>query len=205
MNLDLEQGSDEWKRARLGVMTGSKLGKCFTSKLGISKAGCKTLAKTLACELMHKKNESLPSQFINEHMIRGSLMEEEAGKALAFQYDQYECRDGGFYLDGNRGASPDLRFYQNDKLVIGAEIKCPKMETHLEYLLNGGTPPEYYPQIHLCMLMTGLDKWIFCSYYPSANIHVYEQEKDEAFCDKIEEVFQITFEMVDEYAKVLGV
>ena len=203
----IEQGSDQWQRARLGIVTGSKLGKCFTTKLAISKAGCDTLGRDLACEYMHRKNNTIPEFYENSHMIRGSFMEAEAVRALAFQYDDMTCIPGGFYLDADKhlGASPDAIFAKDGIEIMGGEVKCPKIENHLKYLIDGGVPPLYYPQVQHSMLVTGLDKWVFCSYYPGANLHKFEQERDDEFFEKINEVVEIVITKAKKYAKVLGV
>lgn len=48
----------------------------------------------------------------------------------------------------------------------GLEIKCPKMSTHIRYILEGGVPKEYIIQVQFSMWVTGYKEWDFVSYCP---------------------------------------
>jgi len=76
----------------------------------------------------------------------------------------------GFVLheSGGFGCSPDGLI---ENRQAGLEIKCPRAETQLKYLLNGGLPPEYICQIHGSLAVTGLDRWDLFSMYPELPYH----------------------------------
>ena len=202
----IDQQSDDWFRARLGVITASKLSKCFTGKLAISKAGSLTLAKELAGELVYKHNNELPDNFQSYAMMRGSALEVEAKENLMFLYHGYDSTEGGFYLneEHNIGASPDLILTGMDG-TFGAEIKCPLPKTHLDYVLEGGTPAAYMAQVHLGMILLGADEWLFCSYCEGVKMLMHRQKKDLEFVKKIEEVIADVNEKLLEFRKVLEV
>lgn len=211
------QGSDEWHRLRLGVITASKLQKCFTGKLAISKAGCKTLAKELAAELVYKKNEEIPQNFSTYAMDRGNLLEPEAVETIAEMVKQDSpeliLKPGAFYLNDliNVGASPDGEFFGPEKVIdMGLEVKCPLPKGHLEYLLQcqeeeRETPVEHYAQVQLNMMLTGAKKWLFASYCPGAVMHLGYQERDEEFISLIMLVVESVNNQLNHFRRVLGV
>jgi hypothetical protein len=83
---------------------------------------------------------------------------------------EYEMRTGRAITDvgfvdhptiENLGASPDGLV--EDGLV---EVKCPTTSTHLEYILDGGIPAEYVPQMTLQLLCTQREWCDFVSFDP---------------------------------------
>jgi hypothetical protein len=48
----------------------------------------------------------------------------------------------------------------------GLELKCPGIAKHVEYLIGGGCPDEYFHQVQGCLYVTGRAWWDFMSYYP---------------------------------------
>ena len=204
---ELEQLTDEWLFARLGVITASKFSRCFTPKLAVSNASCDTLAKELAADALYKQNNELPDNFQSYAMMRGSALEQEARENLAFKFPEYKTSEGGFIQNKkyNLAGSPDLLFSNMDGVVMGAEIKSPLPKKHLEYLMCEGVPPEHMGQVYLNMIMAGVDKWVFCSYFPGAKMYVHIETLDKEFYKKCIDAWTKVNDLILHYNKVLGV
>ena len=178
IEIDCEQGSDEWLAARLGVPSASNFGKVVspTGKLSASKKG---YMLDLLAERLTGESTSFTS---NAWMDRGTELEPEAANLYEFMTDS-ECEEKGFLLDdsGKFGASPDRIVGEG-----GLEIKCPKPATHVEYLLAGKAPTKYLPQIQGCMLVTGAKWWDFMSYCPGIKPLIVRVKRDEDYLAKLE-------------------
>ena len=73
------------------------------------------------------------------------------------------------------GLIPDLK--------KGLEIKCPKMSTHIRYLLEGGVPSEYVIQVQANLWVTGYETWDFVSYCPEYQrqpLYIFTAHRDQA-------------------------
>lgn len=67
------------------------------------------------------------------------------------------------------------------QLKKGLEIKCPKMKTHIKYLLEGGVPTEYIIQVQSALWVTGYETWDFVSYcpeYEKQTLYIYTAKRD---------------------------
>ena len=156
--IPVQQGTEEWLRARAGIPTASEFDRIVTS-------GGKPSAQSrqYLCRLVAERVIGLSMEDPNEWMQRGSAIEREA---VAW----YELERGltttevGFVTtdDGRWGCSPD-RMVGNDGLL---EVKCPAAATHIRYLLDGGPGLAYRPQTQGQMLVAGR-RWVdFVSYCP---------------------------------------
>ena len=157
---DLEQGTDEWHKLRLGIMTASNLKHLFTGKLAISKANeVKTLAFELAAQ---RKMNHVDETFQSYHMERGHIEEVIARDIYSEKIAQVtEC---GFITSdklGYRiGYSPD-GLVGEDGLI---EIKSVIQKNQIKTIVGGEMPLEYMCQCQTGLLVTGR-KWIdFISY-----------------------------------------
>ena len=157
--IDCEQGSTAWSQARLGVVTASEIDALVTPLWKIRTGeGVETyLHKKLAEKLLNYPQDSGTSYAMDQ----GSIVEKIALPWFEFQYDT-TVRRVGFCLsdDGRTGCSPDGLIGDD----MGLEVKSPQPATHLKYLLRGEVPPEYLPQIHFSMLVTGRPRWTFVSF-----------------------------------------
>jgi hypothetical protein len=100
------------------------------------------------------------------------------------------CKSGGFFTDDNimYGASPDVRIYEGDELVGVAEIKCPQVAKHIEFvLMEGKINPEYIPQVQGHLLVTGCHYLDWLSYHPDLPHALVRTERDEKFIKLLEE------------------
>jgi exodeoxyribonuclease (lambda-induced) len=73
-----------------------------------------------------------------------------------------------------------------DGVIHGLEIKCPSVDTHVNYLLDGELPAKYRPQVHYSMAITGIRTWYFMSFYPNLNPLILPVHWDE-YTDKIKD------------------
>mgnify|MGYP006276464623 CR=1 FL=1 len=185
------QGSVEWLKARLGVVTASELDNLVTPefKLRTGETPKSYLAKKVAEKLTGDYMDGLSTFDIEQ----GTILEEEARPWLAMELD-CDIENVGLITrdDGRCGCSPDgiiCNKSANDilDLGIGVEIKCPKASTHAKYLLNGELPKEYAAQVHGSMYVTGLSKWYFVSYHRKMPKLVLLVERDEAIQERIHE------------------
>lgn len=170
---DLEQGSDEWLAARLGIPTASNFSKLITST-GKKSTQLDGYALTLAAEtLMGKPEEG----FKSEWMDRGTELEPMARAWYEFQTD-IVIEEVGFVLsdDGSVGCSPDGLSTGN-----GLELKCPKAETHIGYLCDQKLPTNYVPQVQGCIWLCERDQWDFASFHPDMPGLLLTIPRDDAF------------------------
>lgn len=171
--IDCEQGSVEWQQARAGIPTASEFGALITPTGEIRKGAMPQsyLAKKIA-----EWWQGGPILAFNAFdMEQGRILEEEAVPWYESLYDVTINRVGFITTDDGRiGCSPDGLLQDG-----GIEIKCPKVETHTGYLLDGGLPDDYLPQVHGSMFVTGLAKWTFLSYRRRFPAHILTVERDD--------------------------
>ena len=119
--------------------------------------------------------------FRSNFMERGNQLEPLARSAYEFITGNDVIQVGGVYLDEHKEVmvSPDGLI---PELKKGLELKCPKMSTHIRYLLEGGVPAEYIVQVQANLWVTGYDTWDFVSYcpeYQKQTIYLYTAKRDE--------------------------
>jgi len=165
-----EQGSPEWFAARRGIPTASEFSKILTST-GKPSTSAQTYLYTLVAERLAGQEVD---PFTNEWMERGKELEAEARDLFVMLTDQ-DIPTVGFITDDAHtiGCSPD------GWNGVGLEIKCPKASTHVKYLLSGGCPADYVPQVQGSMYVTGAPEWWFMSYYPGLDPLIVRVPRDE--------------------------
>jgi YqaJ-like viral recombinase domain len=161
---DIQQSSVEWLVLRSGKVTASNAD-ALVSPLGKVRTGegVKTfLAKMLAEAWIGGPLPSVQGVFDCE---QGKILEEEAKPAFTLETG-IQTQDVAFVEtdDGRAGCSPDAGIFDGEKLVGGVEIKCPRMETHIGYLLAGKLPADYVAQVQFSLYVTGAANWHFFSY-----------------------------------------
>jgi hypothetical protein len=196
---DIEQGSDEWLRLRLGKITGTRL------KSVLSKKADPVLIYEIVAEMV---NPVLEDSYVSSEMQRGIDMEPFARRAYQ-DLSKTKIEEVGFVghqkLDYS-GYSPDGLSKTNGIYNISYEIKCPSTKTHAQYCIEGGVPAKYDSQI-LSAFFNGdtISDVIFISYddrcdvkpiyYYKACREQYEaqlkeaSEKVPAFWEKVTEAY----------------
>lgn len=160
--INLEQGSDEWKQARLGHVTASNMAEVMSKGKGTGEAvgRYKYKVRLVAERLTMTAGES----YTNAAMQWG--IEQEQFACIAYEAQKETFVDKiGFVLHPEikwLGVSPD-RIVGQDGLI---EVKCPNTTTHLDYLFDNKVPAEYYKQIQCQLWVTGRQWCDFVSYDP---------------------------------------
>ena len=159
------QGSPEWLSERAGKVTASMVSAVLAKP---ETAGFRDYQAQLVAEILTGKPQG--SDYTNAAMQFGTEMEPLARSA-------YEA-ETGFSVDevgfcqhptiDRAGASPD-GLVGNSGLV---EIKCPKVATHLAYLIAGVVPAGYKNQMLWQMACTGRDWCDFASFRPDLPEHL---------------------------------
>ena len=196
---DIEQGSDEWLKLKLGVASASNFDKIITST-GKESESLKKYALQLATELMLETPE--PS-FKNDVMARGNEVEPLARETYQEQTFNVVEQITMFKSDcGNFGYSPD-GLVDDDGLV---EIKCPIATTHFKYLLDNKMPTDYWQQVQ-GGLWVSQRKWIdfvsYNSYFKDKKLFVIRVERDEEYIAKLAELANKVILLRNEYLNKL--
>ena len=159
--LTMEQGTPEWKRARVGRVTASRAADVLAFlKGGTEAAARRDYRLQLVCERL--TNEPQDSTFVNADMERGAALEADARRA-------YEAQTGLMVHT--------VGFIQHDDLMAGCspdglvdegllELKVPRSATHLKNLRAGTLPSDYLPQVTHSLWLTGAPWCDFASYDP---------------------------------------
>lgn len=101
------------------------------------------------------------------------------------------------------GASPDGLVGDDGML----EIKCPKLKTHIEYILAGVPPKKYVPQM-MWQMACANRKWVdFVSYHPNMpeemRLFIVRYERDDEAIDQAEaEVIKFLSEVEETLGKL---
>lgn len=184
ITLDCEQGSEEWLAARLGIPTATGIKNIVTQSGQMSSGWVSYLA-----ELIAESIEGGSDGFKSNDMQRGNELEPRARMAYEFETGNDVMQVGGVYLNADKDlmVSPDGLI---PSLKKGVEIKCPKMKTHIKYLLEGGVPVEYVIQVQAALWVTGYETWDFISYCPEYQkqpLYVYTAERDPVLMQAFDE------------------
>ena len=165
--LDLQQGSTEWLQARAGRVTASRISDVLAKIKSGEAAARRDYRAQICAEILTGRPQE--DGFQNAEMLWGLEMEPLARSA-------YELAKGvlveqpGFVLHptiDRAGASPD-----GVAGKIGLEIKCPKTATHLQYLLDGGVPAKYEPQMLWQLACMEAEACDFVSFDPRLPQHL---------------------------------
>ena len=195
--IECKQGTDEWFQARVGVVTASELKNLMTPKLEPRKRDSDMVQSYLARKLAEKwTGEPLPDLFRpTGEMEQGSIRESMARPWFESER-QCDVRTVGFVTtdDGRCGCSPDGLIGDDS----GLEIKCPRMETHVRYLIRGEVPDDYITQVCMSMYVTGRPQWVFCSYRPGFPGLIVPVLADARTNDRIANTLGIFNEMMDD-------
>lgn len=188
-----EQGSPEWRMARLGRITAGEFDKVLTSTKKVS-AQIKSVVHRMVAERLTGEIQS--NEFMSSSMQRGVELESEAREfaklALDIDFDQV-----GFLLhEEGYGCSPDGI---NLELKIGLELKCPEPKTHIGYLLDSDElKKKYWHQVQGSMLVTGFSQWYLVSYCPQLKPVILLIERDNDYLDALrDELIELNLNVLE--------
>ena len=162
IEIETEHLSEEWFDLRRGIPTASEAYKIITPKTGKLAAAAELYIGELIAETIIE-----PEEVDSKWMARGRELEQEAIDWYAFHTDQ-KVQPGGIILmeDVHVGeiierhctvaaVSPDGKIGDSGLL----EIKCLMPANHVRYILVGGLPDEFKPQVHMALHISQR-KWL---------------------------------------------
>lgn len=191
---DIEQGTTEWLKLRLGVATASNFSKIVTSKGELSKSLEKYAMELAGQSLVTEPEETYKS----DAMQRGNDLEPEARQAYQ-EYSFNVVDEATFIVCDGYGYSPD-GLIGNDGLI---EIKCPGQIVHTKYLFEDRLPPEYKAQVMGGLLVSEREWCDFISYNPTfkdgKDLFVKRINRDEEFITKLKTGIDKVIELRDQY------
>jgi hypothetical protein len=142
-----EQGTDGWRQARAGRVTGS-MAACVTAKDRSGK-GEGTTRRNYRVQLVAERLSGEPCEegFMSKAMQDGK--ENEPDAILAYEAETgnlVESAGFAYWPDLPVGCSPDglVECPKDGRGFI--EAKCPTPAIHIEYLTEARLPPKYVPQ-----------------------------------------------------------
>lgn len=157
---DVLQGSEEWTRARLGLITASEVRFLMTAKT--LKAAANDKARQHVWELLAQRiTDYVEPHFYGDDMLRGHEDEVEARKLYSKHFSQVE--EVGFVTNDKWGFTLG---YSPDGLIDDrtAAIECKsrrqkyQVQTIVEWFLDGTAPDDYLLQCQTGMLVAELQR-----------------------------------------------
>jgi putative phage-type endonuclease len=204
MSVELVQGTQEWRQARVGNATASRVADIVRR----TKSGVSASRANYMSELIVERLTGVPTpQFISAAMQWGTEQESDARAAYEFRTDR-EIVQVGYVVHPtipDSGASPD-GLVGSDGLV---EFKCPLSATHIETMLGQKIDNDYLTQMQWQMACTGRAWCDFVSFDPrmpeSMRFYRHRIERDEKMIFQLEkDVAQFLDEMASKIAQLIA-
>lgn len=175
------QGSDGWAKCRAGIPTASEFSKIITPTGKEAKQPV-----YLRTKLAEWLTGGPVDDYQSKYMKDGNDLEGDARECYSFISDNKVKQIGFCYKDDNKlvGASVD-GLIDDDGTT---EIKCPKASTVVEYMLSGGMPLKYKPQVMGQLWILERDWCDFFIYHPSFKPIIISVERDEMYIIKLEKL-----------------
>lgn len=176
---EVEQNSDSWLRARMGIPTASQ----FSTVLAKGKTpGSESLTrKTYLYKLAGEIITGEPMEnYSNGYMERGHKMEPEARDLYSFDTGATLERVG-FVREGRAGCSPDSLIGQDG----GLEIKTAEAHKLIELILKDDFPPEHKAQVQGTLWVTNRQWWDIAVYWPGLPLFVKRAIRDEPYIQRL--------------------
>lgn len=179
--INVEQGSQEWVQARLGIPTASRFDRIVTPTGQLSKSATDYMYELIAESIIGQPCENGKSQF----MERGTELEDEAVALYEFEKN-INVKRVGFCLtdDGLVGCSPDGLIGEDG----GLEIKSPAAKNQIGYVLNDQSfYPKYKPQVQGNLYVAEREWWDLLSFNPVLPSPIVRIYRDEEYIGKLEQ------------------
>ena len=179
IKIKIEQGSEAWFEAKLGLFSGTRFATLMSGK---STKGYKDLILNVAGEMISRTKDET---YTNQIMERGIELESDARYVYQHFFD-CKVEEVGLCLHDDyedwAGISPDGLIGEDG----GLEIKCPLMKTHMNYIKANTLPNDYKWQVQGSLFVTGRKYWDFMSYYPGMTPFVFRVKPDEEMNSELE-------------------
>ena len=179
------QGSEEWKIARLGAVTASRVVNILPGSSGAYLASRKNYMSELICEIL---TGTTAEHFVSGPMKWGTDTEPLARTDFELETN-FIVEEVGIVdhptIMGLK-ASPDGLIGENS----GIEIKCPETAQHIDVLLNHKVKRDYIIQMNVNMMCTERTEWYYVDFDPrlpdKLSIVIIPFKKDLVLCSQIE-------------------
>jgi hypothetical protein len=183
----IQQNSLEWYLLRSGRVTASEMDRLVTP-LGKVKTG--DGPKSYLMEKLAERwlQGPLPAVEGVWDLEQGHILEDYAKPAFTVETG-LEIRNAAFIISSNEnvGCSPDGLLISD---TCGLELKCPHLEKHIRYLLDGIVPPDYVCQVQGSIYVTGFSHWYFCSFRRNLPLFVIDVPRDDKMQSALDEAVQ---------------
>lgn len=188
---NIEQNTPEWDIVRIGKFTASTFYDLFMKETtqGFQDA----LYKVAFERISGVKADS----YSNEWMQRGHEYQPLAQEQYELETFNKVHNGGFFELSDWIGASPD-GLIDEDGLI---EIKCPKYNTQIGYLIDKEVPKKYSWQIHGQLWVTNRAYCDFVSYHPNLPLLIKRVERDTKKDKELETQLNIAIEKTQQIIK----
>jgi len=200
---DLIQGSDEWHRARCGLITASEVRLLLTPTLKIAKNdNCRAHIWELAAQRITGYVEP---RYVSDDMLRGH---EEELRARALYSERiapvtevgFVTRDDwGFTL----GCSPDGLVGDDGMIEIKSRRQKYQVQTIVEHWRDDAVPSEYMLQVQAGLLVTGrrwCDLVSYCGGLPMIPMRIHADHRvHEAILEAAEVAENAIAEIIADY------
>lgn len=210
----MQQGTLEWKQARLGMITASRFADVMTQPKTTRDREAGKLSQTAMTYLRQLAWEVWAGKYLVSQIASG--VKDYVPRACQWGLDnEDQARDVYQELTGNLVEQtgflsiPDTRVGCSPDGLVGddggVEIKCPYTgEVHCSYRELDTVPKEYFWQVHGAMYVTGADWWDFVSFDPRVDdidkaIHIVRVERDCGVIDQLHEALQVFEFKLNEY------
>jgi len=204
--LHVEQGSEDWMRLRLGVITASEVSNVIakprsgTRWTDMKKAYFHTLIAEVCTGVAPEVNAKALAWGKQHEMDARTLFEFTAGVQVTEAPILYKD-------DSMRTACSPDGLCSNG---FGLELKCPfTSRDFVKFRLGGfdAIKSAYLAQVQFSMWVTGKDAWFFANYDPRMRregTHYVVVERDEKYMNDFEEMVPDFIEKMDESLAEIG-
>lgn len=185
--INIQQGTPEWKQARVGKITASRI----SDVMAKGKSGEAVSRRDYRFQIIAETLTGVPQDEVyqNAAMQWGNETEAMARAAYGISTGHIVDQVGLVIHDANDrfAASPDglVGWDLTDAAPEGlVEIKCPKTSTHIRYLREKSIPTDYQLQMLWQMACTGAQWCDFVSFDPRLPDHLqllvvrFQRDKD---------------------------
>lgn len=184
------QYSTEWWEARKGLPSASNFDKIITPN-GKASTQQEGYINELIGDIFALDPNAMTERPMNAAMRHGTNCEPRARAWYAMRHNIEPQMVGGIQDDlGRFWSSPDA-ILGDDGLL---ELKCPQAKTHTSYLLAGPVlPPEYRPQCHAHLFISGrpwVDFVSYCDGMPALVVRIEPSDYTKELCVQAEVFYQ---------------
>jgi putative phage-type endonuclease len=193
---DVIQGSPEWLALRCGKFTSSTFGDLFM------KESTKGYQEAINKVVFERISGESPETYSNDFMKRGTELEPIARQS--YELETFNKVSTVGFIEHNEwiGGSPD-GLIRKDGIL---EIKCPKWNTLIGYLLEDIIPKDYMYQMQGNLFVSERQWCDFYVWHPKFQPMLRRVERDEKMISEIQEKLKIAIEEVQQrIQKLTGV